>query len=122
MAHVVHFEFSVPDPQAAVAFYHQAFGWATKKLPDPINYWQLLPATASAPPTIPGGVVRSKTGEARISLTIQVEDLTEACATVTRLGATLVTQPQAIPGFGTHVLCRDPQGCFFALLEPPSVA
>jgi predicted enzyme related to lactoylglutathione lyase len=120
VAHVVHFEFSVPDPQQAATFYQEAFGWSATKLPDPIRYWQLLPANASAPSAIPGGVVQSKTGESRVSLTIQVEDLAKACATVIRLGATMITQPQLIPGFGTHVLCRDPQGCFFALLEPPT--
>jgi uncharacterized protein len=117
MSRVVHFEFSVPNPEEAVAFYAAVFGWSITKLPDPITYWQIR---GEAPGGIPGGIVQSRTGAARVSVTIEVPSVREACGRVTAEGGTLVTEPQTIPGYGVHVLCRDPQGNFFALLEPLS--
>ena len=120
MSSVVHFEFSVPNPEEAAAFYRAVFGWAITKLSDPIRYWQIRTAEAPAQRSIPGGIVQSKTGSPRVSLTIQVPSLSEACTRVTAQGGSLITEPQTILGYGVHVLCRDPQGNFFALLEPIS--
>ena len=120
MSSVVHFEFSVPNPEEAAAFYGAVFGWSITKLPDPIRYWQIRTAEALAQRAIPGGIVQSKTGSPRVSLTIQVPSLSEACTRVTAEGGSLITERQTIPGYGVHVLCRDPQGNFFALLEPVS--
>ena len=120
MSSVVHFEFSVPSPEEAAAFYGAVFGWSITRLPDPIRYWQIRTAEAPAQRAIPGGIVQSKTGSPRVSVTIQVPSLSEACTRVTAQGGSLITEPQTIPGYGVHVLCRDPQGNFFALLEPVS--
>jgi predicted enzyme related to lactoylglutathione lyase len=120
MSSVVHFEFSVPNPEEAAAFYSAVFGWYITKLPDPIRYWQIRTAEAPAPRAIPGGIVQSKTGSPRVSVTIQVPSVSEACTRVIAHGGSLITKPQTIPGYGVHVLCRDPQGMFFALLEPVS--
>ena len=118
VAHVVHFEFSVPNPEKAVEFYCGAFGWFATKRPDPVRYWQLRTSETDVGQGIPGGIVESRTGESRVSLTIQVESLEDACAKVTSLGGSFVTERRFVPGYGVHVLCRDPQGCFFALIEP----
>ena len=120
MAHVVHFEFSVPNPEKAVEFYSDVFGWSAQKLPDPVRYWQLRTSEGPAQQGIPGGIVESKTGVPRVSITVQVESLEEACAKVTRHGGSLVTERRLVPGYGVHVLCKDPQGNFFALIEPLS--
>jgi predicted enzyme related to lactoylglutathione lyase len=118
VARVVHFEFSVPNPEQAVAFYASVFGWSIQKLPDPVRYWQIRTADAPARQGIPGGIVQSKTGSPRVSVTVEVESLDETCAKVTSNGGSLITERQIVPGYGTHVLCRDPQGNFFALIEP----
>ena len=120
MSSVVHFEFSVPNPEEAAVFYGAVFGWSITKLPNPINYWQIRTADTPAQHAIPGGIVQSKTGSPRVSLTIQVASVHEACARVTARGGSLITEPRTIPDYGVHVLCRDPQGNFFALLEPVS--
>lgn len=118
VAHVVHFELSVPNPEQAAAFYREVFGWSASKLPDPVRYWQLKTSETSPQQGIPGGIVESRSGESRVSITVQVESIDTACADVTRLGGRLITERLLVPGYGVHVLCRDPQGCFFALLEP----
>lgn len=118
MAHVVHFEMSVPNPEEAAAFYSAAFGWVAQKLPDPVRYWQLRTRSGAVQKGIPGGIVQSKTGAPRVSVTLQVDSLEESCAKVTRLGGSLVTERQPVPGYGIHVLCKDPQGNYFAMIEP----
>jgi predicted enzyme related to lactoylglutathione lyase len=122
LAHVVHFEISVPHPEQAVAFYSEVFGWSAQKLADPVQYWQLAPSVAPANAAIPGGIIQSKSGLSRVSVTIQVESLDETCARVTGMGGRIVTERRPVPGYGTHVLCQDPQGVFFALIEPFSKA
>ena len=79
MAHVVHFEISVPSPEQAVKFYSGVFGWSAQKLPDPAQYWQLRPSVTRANAGIPGGIIGSKSGFSRVSVTIQVESLDETC-------------------------------------------
>ncbi|WLT31006.1 VOC family protein [Geothrix sp. PMB-07] len=116
LPHVVHFEFTVPDPEQAGRFYAQVFGWSIQKLPDPVRYWQIK-AAGNAKEGITGGIVQSKSGAPRVSVTIQVESLDETCAKVLQEGGALVTERQAIPGFGLHILCKDPQGNFFALIQ-----
>jgi uncharacterized protein len=122
LAHVVHFEISVPNPEEAVAFYSDVFGWSAQKLPDPVQYWQLSPSVTPAKTGVPGGIIGSKSGLSRVSVTIQVESLDETCAKVTGMGGSIVTERRPVPGYGTHVLCKDPQGVFFALIEPFSKA
>ena len=117
MSHVVHFEFSVPDPEQAVEFYSSVFGWSIEKLPDPVRYWQIRTQGAPGTEGISGGILHSKTGAPRVSVTIEVSSLDEACSRVTTNGGQLITPRQTVPDYGTHVLCRDPQGNFFALLE-----
>ena len=90
--------------------------------PHPLKYWQLQTSQTDRHLGLPGGIVESKTGESRVSLTIQVESMDEACAKVSSLGGQLVTDRRFVPGYGVHVLCKDPQGCFFALIEPPKGA
>ena len=118
MAHVIHFEISVPNPEQAVEFFSIVFGWSVDKLPDPVRYWQLKPPASPGPQGIPGGILESKTGQPRTSVTIQVESLEHTCAKVRNQGGTVVTEPRLVPGYGTHVLCKDSQGIFFALIEP----
>ncbi|MBI1753809.1 MAG: VOC family protein [Acidobacteria bacterium] len=117
LPHVVHFEFTVPDPERAEKIYAQVFGWSIQKLPDPVRYWQIK-AGGTVQEGIPGGIVQSKSGASRVSVTIQVESLDETCAKVLREGGSLITERQLVPGFGLHVLCKDPQGNFFALIQP----
>ena len=118
MSSVVHFEFSVPNPEQAVEFYSAVFGWSITKLPDPARYWQIRTAEAPAHRGIPGGIVQSKTGSPRVSVTIEVQSLDETCARVTSHGGRLVTERQVVPSYGVHVLCQDAQDNFFALIEP----
>jgi predicted enzyme related to lactoylglutathione lyase len=120
VAHVVHFEISVPNPEQAVGFYSRVFGWSIQKLPDPVRYWQIRTCEAPSEQGIPGGIVQSKTGLPRVSVTVQVESLERACARVMSNGGSVITEQQIVPGFGVHVLCKDPQGNFFALIEPLS--
>jgi hypothetical protein len=118
MAHVVHFEMSVPAPEQAVDFYSRVFDWSIQKLPDPVKYWQIRTSEAPSQQGIPGGIVSSKTGSPRISITVQVESLEKTCTSVIGNGGSVITDPQIVPGYGVHVLCKDPQGNFFALIEP----
>ena len=91
MAHVVHFEISVPHPEQAVEFYSDVFGWPAQKLPDPIPYWQLRPSVTPEHTGIPGGMIGSVSDRSRVSITIQVESLDETCARVTGMGGSIVT-------------------------------
>src|SRR4029453_10758100 len=103
MSRVVHFEFSVPDPEQTATFYRSVFGWAVQKLPEPARYWQIQTGNTPDQLSIPGGIVQSKSGSPRVSVTISVESLADACHKVTANGGRLITERQVFPGGGNNV-------------------
>ena len=56
MPRVIHFELSADDPERAVKFYGEVFGWKTQKWDGPQSYWLL--ATGEGGPGIDGGLMR----------------------------------------------------------------
>ena len=56
MPRVIHFEIHADDPERAVRFYREIFGWEINKWPGPHDYW--LIKTGANAPGIDGGLMR----------------------------------------------------------------
>ncbi|HEY3318071.1 MAG TPA: VOC family protein [Coriobacteriia bacterium] len=119
MARVVHFEIAADDPERAVRFYSQAFGWFVEKWQGPEEYWTVSTgeedemgingAIMRRPQTlVDGGTIN----------TIGVGDLDEAVAAVVEAGGEVVQERRTIPHVGIHAYCRDTEGNVFGLLQP----
>ena len=121
MPRVVHFEIHADDPQRAIAFYQDCFGWQFSTWPGVEDYW-LITTGPDDEPGINGGLLRRQTavdgqGVTAFVCTIEVSSIDEAEATVTSHGATIARPKAAIPGVGWLFYARDPEGNIFGVMQ-----
>ena len=119
MPRVVHFEFAADDPERAVRFWSEAFGWHVKHWEGPQDYW-LVTTGGEGEVGIDGGIMRrsdfseSSTGAI---VTLDVRSVDEATSGVERAGGTIVVPKMAIPGVGWLAYCKDTEGTIFGVME-----
>lgn len=113
---VVHFEIPVEDPERAVRFYSNAFGWQIEKWSGPQDYW--LVSTGEGEPGINGGIMRRTSPLDRVVNTVNVDDIDSATARVQQLGAQLVGEKLTIPDIGFLQYAQDPDGNIFGMMQP----
>jgi predicted enzyme related to lactoylglutathione lyase len=113
---VVHFEIPVEDPERAVRFYSNAFGWRIQKWEGPQDYW--LVDTGDGEPGINGGILRRTPPFDRVVNTVNVDNIDAATARVKEFGATLVGEKMTIPDIGYLQYAQDPDGNIFGMMQP----
>ncbi len=59
MKRIVHFDISADDPERAVKFYTDVFGWSVQKWDGPMDYW-LVTTGPKDEPGIDGGIAKRK--------------------------------------------------------------
>ena len=59
MPRVVHFDISVDDPERAIKFYTEVFGWKVQKWEGPMDYW-LITTGDPGEPGIDGGLAKRR--------------------------------------------------------------
>lgn len=119
MGRVVHFELSVDDPERAVAFYTEVFGWTVEKWEGPQDYW--LVSTGEGP-GIDGAIMPREEGWQPTVNTIDVEDVDAATERVTAAGGSVVMPKHAIPGVGYFAYCQDAAGITFGMMQSDTSA
>lgn len=115
MSKVIHFEIVAKDPERAVKFYTDAFGWQINRWEGGPEYW-LVKAGEDSEPGIGGAIMRGD--ETRTQNTITVSSIEEYSRKVTDAGGKVITEKQAIPGVGYFAYCTDPEGMVFGILQP----
>jgi len=116
MPRVIHFDIAADDPERAVAFYRQAFGWEIAKWEGPMEYW-LVRTGPEGEPGIDGGIgQRSAPGEGTAN-TIGVESMDAALAAVEAAGGRGTFPKGYLPGVGWMSYCEDTEGNTFGLLQ-----
>lgn len=116
-------ELMTTDVDAAKKFYSEVFGWKTKDMPMPDGngtYTCVRTADAgekegigglmSMPPNLPPGVPPSWTPY------VTVDNVDEAVAKATGLGAEVVMPAMDMKGVGRMAWIKDPQGAVIALI------
>lgn len=116
---VVHFEIPVEDPDRAIRFYSNAFGWHIQKWDGPQDYW--LVDTGEGEPGINGGILRRTQPFDRVVNTVNVDNIDSAMQRVRELGAALVGEKLTIPDIGFLQYAQDPDGNLFGMMQPVSV-
>ncbi|PFZ11456.1 glyoxalase [Bacillus pseudomycoides] len=61
MSKVLRFEIQVPNPEEAIEFYTNSFGWKFEKMPGPQEYWFIITGESDRPGIDGGQVVVPKT-------------------------------------------------------------
>jgi uncharacterized protein len=115
MPRVIHFEISADNPERAVKFYREAFGWEISKW-GPMDYW-LASTGPDKDPGIHGAIMPRSDPKQTTVNTIDVPSLDEYAARVLAAGGKTLTPRQVIPGVGYHRYCQDSEGNMFGILE-----
>jgi predicted enzyme related to lactoylglutathione lyase len=74
MSRVIHFEINVDDPDRAVSFYGEVFGWETQKWDGPQDYW-LVTTGAEGEAGINGAFMKRGDPPETTVNTISVDDI-----------------------------------------------
>jgi uncharacterized protein len=121
MGRVVHFEIHAGNPERAIEFYSQVFGWQFTKWDGPMPYWLIL----TGPDTergINGGLLPRRgevDGQAVIAYvcTADVANIDESAQKATAAGGTVVVPKMPIPGVGWLLYCKDTEGNIFGMMQ-----
>lgn len=116
MPRVVFFDVAADDPERAIGFYRDVFGWKIERWPGPMEYY-LITTGGAAEPGIDGGLARRSHPSERITPVIQVPSADRFAAKVVAGGGKITRPKLAIPGVGYLVSCEDTEGNAFALME-----
>jgi predicted enzyme related to lactoylglutathione lyase len=129
MPRVVHFEIHAEDPQRAVNFYSQVFGWKFQKWEGPQDYWVIVTGEAGTP-GIDGGLLRRMgpppgDGAAvnAYVCTLDVSSVDDALAAVEQAGGAIALPKQPVPGIGWLFYFKDTEGNIVGAMQTdPSAA
>jgi predicted enzyme related to lactoylglutathione lyase len=112
---VVHFEISSEDPDKAIEFYKNTFGWEFQKWEGPMEYW-LIKTGESEEPGIDGGLAKKGPQNMDVNI-IDVDDVDDALNKVVANGGKIVQPKEALPGVGYLAYIQDPDGNIFGLMK-----
>ncbi len=116
MPRVVHFDISADQPERALAFYRDVFGWRIEKWNGPFDYWLVMTGDPKTP-GIDGGLARRDNPAATITSFIEVPSIDEFLGRVSAHGGSVVEPRRAIPGVGYIAVCRDTEGNLLGLIQ-----
>lgn len=115
MPRVVHFEINADQPERAVRFYRESFGWDINLWDGPQPYW--LAATGpEEQPGINGAIMPRSQGNSTV-VTIDVPDIDEALVKILTAGGKAITGKMPITGVGTMAYCVDTESNVFGVMQ-----
>jgi predicted enzyme related to lactoylglutathione lyase len=117
----VHFEIPAENPQRAMNFYTNLFGWKFKKWEGPMDYWIISTGQASEP-GIDGGLMPRRDPNQPCVNTISVPNVDESIKVAESNGGAVVVPKMAIPSVGWLVYCKDTEGHIFGMMQNDTAA
>jgi predicted enzyme related to lactoylglutathione lyase len=121
----IHFEIHTDNPERAIAFYSECFGWSFQKWEGGPEYWMVVTGSDDQP-GINGGLLPRREPPSGNSIfayicTIQVEDIDAKSARLLAHGATVALPKMPIPGMGWLAYFKDTEENVFGIMqEDPS--
>lgn len=116
MSRVIHFDLPADDPERAMSFYQDVFGWTFEKWDGPMDYW-LISTGPEDEPGIDGGLSVRSDPEERTDTTIGVDSLEETLDEIKANGGVILREKSAVPGVGWLAYCQDTEGNSFGVME-----
>ncbi len=114
----IYFEIEADDPQRAIDFYSQVFGWRFSQGEGPERYWRidaegsdggLLPRSAIRPP--------AQCGANAFVCSFEVENFDATQQTIQKLGGTVVEAKFPVPGQSWQGYFMDTEGNTFGIFQ-----
>ena len=112
-ARPTHFELPVDDPDRAEAFYRNVFGWTFQRYEGAPSYYGLA-TTGESNPGINGALFQ-RDADAVLTLTMSVDSIEDAIATIKQNGGSVLQEKTPIPGMGWFATCEDTEHNRFGL-------
>ena len=121
MARVIHFEIHAENPDRAVKFYKDLFGWEFTKWDGPQPYW-LIKTGPDGQPGINGGLVPRRgaiDGQAVLAYvcTVDTTSVDDSVKKAVAGGGTIALPKMPIPGVGWLAYCKDTEGNIFGMMQ-----
>jgi uncharacterized protein len=116
MPRIIHFEISVDDPERAMKFYSNVFGWKFDTWGGEQNYWMVTTGERDEP-GIDGGMMRRSALFPPTTNIINVASVDDFCAKITNGGGTQVSPKSPIPGIGWAAYFKDTEGNIFGIFQ-----
>lgn len=123
MSRLIHFEIHADDPERAMNFYRELFGWQFTKWDGPMPYWMVVTGP-DAQPGINGGLMKRMgpppaKGQPvnAFPCTCYVENVDASVAKATGMGAEVALPKMAIPGVGWLAYIHDTEGNILGLMQ-----
>jgi predicted enzyme related to lactoylglutathione lyase len=128
MPRVIHFEIHASDPERAVGFYRDVFGWDFTRWEGPMEYWVIRTGPVDQP-GIDGGLLRRR-GQGPASgqpvnafvCTLDVADVEAALSRATAAGGSVAVPRMAVPGIGWLAYVTDVEGNILGLMQTDPTA
>ncbi len=115
MLRVTHFEIHADEPERAVKFYENVFGWKIHKWQGPLEYW-LVETGADDQPGINGGIMRRQ-NQGTTYNTVDVPSVDEFVKKIEQAGGKITTPKTAVPGVGYMAYGQDTEGNIFGIMQ-----
>jgi predicted enzyme related to lactoylglutathione lyase len=121
MPRPIHFDLTVDNPERAMKFYKDIFGWKFEKWNGPMEYWMVTTGDEKEL-GINGGL--SKRGESGMPNmnTIGVSSVDKFSKMVQDEGGKVLMPKSPIPGMGWFATCQDTEGNTFGIIEEDRTA
>ena len=116
MPRIVHFEIPADDPDRAVKFYEEVFGWKIEKW-EGGDYW-LVTTGPNDEPGINGAIMPKEEGNDMVRNSIAVESLDDYVKKIEAQGGKMLMEKVNIPGIGDWALFQDTEGNISGILQP----
>ncbi|MGD8759874.1 MAG: VOC family protein [Anaerolineales bacterium] len=121
MGRVVHFEIPSDDPQKAIQFYSDVFGWKSQKWEGPLEYW-LLMTGEEGESGIDGAIMPRENPSDTTINTVDVASVEDVMAKIKQAGGAVLTDKISVPGVGYMAYCADPDGNKFGIMQADTSA
>mgnify|MGYP000898251328 CR=1 FL=1 len=115
MPRIVHFEIPADEPERAVKFYENVFGWQINKWGREFSYW-LIKTGEKDEPGIDGAIML-KNDFPVVRDTISVDSVDECIEKIQEEGGEIAMPKKSIPGVGSIAFFRDTEENIFGIIE-----
>jgi uncharacterized protein len=121
MPRPVHFDLTVDNPERAMKFYKEIFGWKFEKWNGPMEYWMVTTGDEKEPGINGGLSKRDESGMPNMN-TIGVSSVDKFSKMVEDKGGKVLMPKSPIPGIGWFATCQDTEGNTFGIIEEDRTA
>jgi uncharacterized protein len=121
MPRVIHFEMQADQPERAVSFFINVFGWKIEKWGGNEDYW-LVQTGDDKEPGINGAIMRRNPISDPTTNTISVPSVDEFSSRILANGGKIIAPKMPIPGVGYFAYCQDTEGNVFGIMQADPAA